>query len=218
LARVTVKAEGDYSAMIPVILPTDFVNVAIKATNKRSRSHRPVTLQVAASKVALSPSGGEALECAPVDGTYPDYLRVIPTGEPLHGVVAIPRDQFEQACAALAAYREAVEDCAPAIKLTIGTDTLTLTGKPCNPRARIGTSVEFAPAVAAIKNISVTGGTDGSPPDISFNSRYLLDIAKATAESPVLQFHYFDHGGPCLFRGAAEGAANFVLMPTRLNG
>jgi DNA polymerase III subunit beta len=218
LARVTAKADGDYSHLVPVILPTDFVNTAIKATSKRSQCYRSVTLQVAASKVVLSLSGVEALECTPVDGTFPDYARVVPTGDPPHGIVAIPREQFQQACAAVTAYREAVEDCAPAIKLMVGTDTLTVTGKPCNPPVRLGTSVEFAPAVATIKDVSVTGGKDGLPPDIGFNSRYLLDIAKATTQSPVLQFHYFDHGGPCLFRGAADGSAYFVLMPTRLNG
>jgi DNA polymerase III sliding clamp (beta) subunit (PCNA family) len=42
-----------------------------------------------------------------------------------------------------------------------------------------------------------------------------MDILKA-AEGPVVEFNIFDHGGPCLFRAAADDAAYFVLMPARI--
>jgi DNA polymerase III sliding clamp (beta) subunit (PCNA family) len=76
LTRILVDAPGCWG-MPAVILPRDFVCSVITATRIKTFHEHIATLTVSSSKVTLS-AVGHTLECTPIDGTYPDYVKVLP--------------------------------------------------------------------------------------------------------------------------------------------
>jgi DNA polymerase-3 subunit beta len=54
----------------------------------------------------------------------------------------------------------------------------------------------------------------GSPLEIGFNSRYLLDIAEQIGEG--VQFKMSDAGSPTIVLDSADLSALYVLMPMRV--
>ena len=130
-----------------------------------------------------------------IDGTFPDYERVIPTGN----------DKMLQVdCLS---FREAVDrvstissEKSRAVKLMIEGETITLTANsPEN-----GTATEEVPA--AYK---------GPAMEIGFNSRYLLDIAQQI-EGGEAEISLADSASPTIMRDTADSSALYVLMPMRV--
>jgi DNA polymerase-3 subunit beta len=88
--------EGAHSAS-PVILSRAFVLNAIKATSKARDAFKRVRLAIGASRISLTDWDGNVIDGELVDGTFPDYERVIPRGEPQHGTVTVAREaSFER--------------------------------------------------------------------------------------------------------------------------
>jgi DNA polymerase-3 subunit beta len=87
-----------------------------------------------------------------------------------------------------------------AIKLTLGKNALTL-------------SATSPDAGSATEEIEV--GYDGTPIEIGFNSRYLLDITQQISGADA-RFLMADAGSPTVVRDAADESALYVLMPMRV--
>ncbi len=87
-----------------------------------------------------------------------------------------------------------------AVKLSLHRDTLTLSA----------TSPE---AGSATEEIEVKYG--GSPLEIGFNSRYLLDIVQQI-ESDEVRFTMADAAAPTIVHDVGDDGALYVLMPMRV--
>ena len=99
-------AEGS-ETIRPVILSRAFVTEAIKGTSKRRDAFRHVRLAIGADYARLSYWDGTASDGPLVDGTFPEYERVIPRGEPQHGTATIVREPFLRAVAGLTEFAKA---------------------------------------------------------------------------------------------------------------
>ncbi|MEO5338371.1 MAG: DNA polymerase III subunit beta [Magnetospirillum sp. WYHS-4] len=130
-----------------------------------------------------------------IDGTFPDYERVIPTGNDKEWEV--DRRLFTEAVDRVSAISS---EKSRAVKLSIERDTLTLSASsPEN-----GTATE-----------EIEVAYQGTPLEIGFNSRYLLDIAQQV-EGESVRFVMADAAAPTIMRETDDPSALYVLMPMRV--
>jgi len=130
-----------------------------------------------------------------IDGTFPDYARVIPVGNDKELVV--DKKEFEQAVDRVSTVSS---ERGRAVKLSLSTGKLML-------------SVTNPDSGSAAEEVEVEYGAE--PLDIGFNSRYLLDIAaQIDGESAVLRLA--DPGSPTLVEDRDAKGALYVLMPMRV--
>jgi DNA polymerase-3 subunit beta len=130
-----------------------------------------------------------------IDGTFPDYDRVIPTGN--DKTLDVRRKEFAEAVDRVSTIST---EKSRAVKLSVERNNLTLSA----------TSPENG---TASEEIEV--GYSASPIEIGFNSRYLLDIAEQI-EGENARFMLADAASPTVVRDAADGSALYVLMPMRV--
>lgn len=130
-----------------------------------------------------------------IDGTFPDYQRVIPTGN--DKVMEVPRREFAEAVDRVSTISS---EKSRAVKLSLKNGTLTLSA----------TSPEAGSASEELE-VKYSGGDL----EIGFNSRYLLDIAQQI-EGEGAQFALADAASPTLVRDVADASALYVLMPMRV--
>ena len=130
-----------------------------------------------------------------IDGTFPDYQRVIPEGND---------KKLETDCGAFIKAVELVSSITSeksrAIKLGIEGSSMTLSA----------TSTEQG---SATYDLEVDYSGDGL--EIGFNARYLLDIAQQI-ESGKLRFTLADSASPTIIQDLDDPAALYVLMPMRV--
>ncbi len=139
--------------------------------------------------------GNVVLTSKLIDGTFPDYARVIPAGNDKKLVVDKP--DFE---AAVDRVSTVSSERGRAVKLSLTTGKLVL-------------SVTNPDSGSATEEIEVE--YDAEPLDIGFNSRYLLDIAtQIDGEAAVLRLS--DPGSPTLIQDRDALDALYVLMPMRV--
>jgi DNA polymerase-3 subunit beta len=130
-----------------------------------------------------------------IDGTFPDYARVIPVGNDKELVV--DKKEFEQAVDRVSTVSS---ERGRAVKLSLTNGKLTL-------------SVTNPDSGSAAEEVEVEYGAE--PLDIGFNSRYLLDIAaQIEGESAILRLA--DPGSPTLIQDRDAKGALYVLMPMRV--
>jgi DNA polymerase III subunit beta len=130
-----------------------------------------------------------------IDGTFPDYERVIPSGN--DKVLEVDARVFASAVDRVATIST---EKSRAVKLSVGKGSLVLSA----------TSPE---AGSATEELEVSYSS--TPLEIGFNSRYLLDITQQI-EGETARFTMADAASPTVVRDAADGAALYVLMPMRV--
>ncbi|HEX2216425.1 MAG TPA: DNA polymerase III subunit beta [Xanthobacteraceae bacterium] len=153
-----------------------------------------VEIELSTSKIRFT-LGDVVLTSKLIDGTFPDYARVIPLGNDKE--LKVDKPDFE---AAVDRVSTVSSERGRAVKLSISGPRLLL-------------SVTNPDSGSATEEIEVD--YDGEPLDIGFNSRYLLDIA-AQIDSERAVFKLADPGSPTLIRDDGDGAALYVLMPMRV--
>jgi DNA polymerase-3 subunit beta len=211
LAMVDIPAPHGAHNIRPAILSRAFVTDAIKSTNKARDAFKPVRLAIGPSSVSLTDWDGNVIDGALVDGTFPDYERVIPRGEPQHGTATLAREPFIRAVAAVTAFGEVSEtkwQVAPALRFTFAGDKLTVSGtiEGCGSVCRGSASVA----------VDVAATTMTAPRELGFRGPQILDILKSLRGKEV-RFDLFDVGGPNNFVGdRADGHALHVIMPVRV--
>jgi DNA polymerase-3 subunit beta len=130
-----------------------------------------------------------------IDGTFPDYGRVIPANNDKQLIV--DKKEFE---AAVDRVSTVSSERGRAVKLSIAGGRLVLSvTNPDSGSATEELEVEYA----------------AEPLDIGFNSRYLLDIA-AQIEGEVAVLWLADPGSPTLIQDKDAKGALYVLMPMRV--
>ena len=139
--------------------------------------------------------GSVVLTSKLIDGTFPDYARVIPVGNDKDLVV--DKKEFEQAVDRVSTVSS---ERGRAVKLSLTNGKLVL-------------SVTNPDSGSAAEEVEVEYGSE--PLDIGFNSRYLLDIAaQIEGESALLKLA--DPGSPTLIQDRDAKGALYVLMPMRV--
>ena len=130
-----------------------------------------------------------------IDGAFPDYTRVIPTGN-------TRRMEVDAADFAAAVDRVATisQERSRAVKLTMEQDMLTL-------------SVNSPDAGSAAEELVVAYPDE--PMEIGFNAKYLLEIAsQVDRENAVFLFN--NPGDPTLVREGDDAPAVYVVIPMRV--
>lgn len=157
-----------------------------------------VTLQVSRTGLALHTGTGRLITKG-VDGSYPDYQRVMPSTWDRE--VTIDRGLLKEAIKRVSLISA---EKARSVKLTIADEVLTLT-------------VRNMEAAAASEEIEVQGA--GPLFEVGFNAKYLLDYMDQTdADRMVLRFT--ESGSParldpCAGTKGADHLVN-VIMPVRV--
>ena len=130
-----------------------------------------------------------------IDGTFPDYERVIPVGN--DKVMEVDAKLFAAAVDRVATIST---EKSRAVKLSLTRGTLTLSA----------TSPEAGSATEELE-VNYQEG----PLEIGFNSRYLLDITQQI-EGEGARFSLADAASPTIVRDVADSTALYVLMPMRV--
>ncbi len=191
LARVELPLPAGAADMPGVIVPRKTVNELRKLIDE---SDATVDVELSETKIRFT-CGTVTLTSKLIDGTFPDYERVIPSGN--DKIMMVPCKEFERAVDRVSTIST---EKSRAIKLAMGKNSLVL-------------SATSPDAGSATEEIEV--GYDGTPIEIGFNSRYLLDITAQIGGGDA-KFVMADAGSPTIVRDAADESALYVLMPMRV--
>ena len=130
-----------------------------------------------------------------IDGTFPDYTRVIPSDNDKR--LEVDSRLFAQAVDRVSTISS---EKSRAVKLNLEKDLLVL-------------SVSSSESGSATEELAAN--YTATPVEIGFNARYLLDIAgQIDGDSAV--FEFLDAHSPTLVRDSGDDAAQYVLMPMRV--
>jgi DNA polymerase-3 subunit beta len=191
LARVEVPLPKGAGEIPGVIVPRKTVGEVRKLLDESDGS---VDIELSDTRIRFA-SANVTLVSKLIDGTFPDYERVIPTGN--DKVLNVPCKEFAHAVDRVSTIST---EKSRAIKLAVAKGVVTLSAT--SPDAGSATEeIEVEYKAAAL--------------EIGFNSRYLLDITEQIAGSEA-RFLMADAGSPTLVRDGADESALYVLMPMRV--
>ena len=191
LARVEMPLPEGAAGITGVIVPRKTVLEIRKLLDEVADR---VEVQLSDTKIRVS-FDSVTLTSKLIDGTFPDYERVIPTGNDKN--MEVDARQFAAAVDRVATIST---EKSRAVKLSLDKGTLVL-------------SANSPEAGSATEELEVT--YQAGPLEIGFNSRYLLDITQQI-EGDGVRFTMADAGSPTLVRDVADGSALYVLMPMRV--
>jgi DNA polymerase-3 subunit beta len=191
LARVTVPQPAGASGMPGVIVPRKCVSELRKLLDEVDGS---VEVSLSATKIRFG-LGAAILTSKLIDGTFPDYSRVIPTGN--DKLLKIDPKSFMEGVDRVATI---ASEKTRAVKMSLDRDKITLSvSSPEN-----GTAAEEVPGLYASLGF-----------EIGFNARYLMDIL-GQIEGDEVEVHLADAAAPTLIREGENAPALYVLMPMRV--
>jgi DNA polymerase-3 subunit beta len=191
LARVEMPAPAGAKGMPGVIVPRKTV-----AEIQRLLEDPDGDVRVDLSQTKIRVSFGQAvLTSKLIDGAFPDYGRVIPTGNDKR--LTVDRAEFASAVDRVSTISS---ERGRAVKLSLSDGRLVLTvTNPDSGNATEEIEVDY----------------EADPLDIGFNSRYLLDIA-GQLEGDTALIRLADPGSPTLVQDRDDAPALYVLMPMRV--
>ena len=191
LARVTVARPDGAEGMPDVIIPRKCVGELRKLLDEVDGS---VEVSLSPTKIRFG-LGTAILTSKLIDGTFPDYSRVIPTAN--DKLLKIDPRSFEEGVDRVATI---ASEKTRAVKMSLDRDKITLSvTSPEN-----GTAAEEVPGDYAAQGF-----------DIGFNARYLLDIL-GQIDGDTVEVHLADAAAPTLIRENDKAPALYVLMPMRV--
>jgi DNA polymerase-3 subunit beta len=191
LARVTLPRPDGAEGMPDIIIPRKCVAELRKLLDEIDGS---VGVSLSSSKIRFD-MGQALLTSKLIDGTFPDYSRVIPTGN--DKILKIDPRSFEEGVDRVSTI---ATEKTRAVKMSLDRDKIILSvTSPEN-----GTAAEEVP-----------GDYTALGFDIGFNSRYLLDIL-GQIEGDMVEVHLADASAPTLIRENDKSPALYVLMPMRV--
>ena len=191
LARVTIVRPDGAEGMPDIIIPRKCVAELRKLLDEIDGS---VGVSLSGSKIRFD-LGQALLTSKLIDGTFPDYSRVIPTGN--DKILKIDPRSFEEGVDRVSTI---ATEKTRAVKMALDRDKITLSvTSPEN-----GTAAE-----------EVSGDYAAQGFEIGFNSRYLLDIL-GQIEGDMVEVHLADASAPTLIRENDKAPALYVLMPMRV--
>ena len=191
LARVTVAKPDGADGMPDVIVPRKCVAELRKLLEELEGT---VEVSMSATKIRFG-LGSAVLTSKLIDGTFPDYNRVIPTAN--DKLLKLDPKSFAQGVDRVSTI---ASEKTRAVKMNVDRDKVTLS--VTSPES--GTATEELPA---------DYGADGI--EIGFNARYLLDIL-SEIDGDTVEVHLADAAAPTLLRENDKSPALYVLMPMRV--
>ena len=191
LARVELELPDGASDMPGIIVPRKTVTELRKLLDDAEGA---VDVSLSDTKIQFVSDGVE-LTSKLIDGTFPDYQRVIPSGN--DKALTLDSREFAQSVDRVSTISA---DKTRAVKLALAKDRLTLS--VINPES--GTATEDVGATYS-----------AAPLEIGFNARYLLDIT-GQIEGKDVRFLLSDAGSPTLIEDAEDEGTLYVLMPMRV--
>lgn len=191
LARVETPIPADAEGMPGVIIPRKAVTEIRKLIDEQEGD---VAISLSDTKISFS-FGDTLLTSKLIDGTFPDYERVIPAGN--DKVLEMDGKIFARAVDRVSTVSM---EKTRAIKLSLSDDRITL-------------SATGSDAGSATEEIAASYNSGDM--EIGFNSKYLLDIT-GQIEGENAHFVLSDAGSPTIVKDSVDDGALYVLMPMRV--
>ena len=191
LARVDAELPEGAGGMAGVIVPRKTVGELRKLLEDDDMK---IAVSVSETKIRFA-TPDITLTSKVIDGTFPDYTRVIPQGNTRK--LEVDAAEFARAVDRVATV---ASDRSRAVKLQLDEDRLLL-------------SVNAPDTGAAEEELAVAYGDERL--EIGFNAKYLLEIAsQVDRENAVFMFN--SSGDPTLMREGNDMSAVYVVMPMRV--
>jgi len=191
LARIDADLPEGATGMPGVIIPRKTVGEMRKLLDDDDAQ---IAVSVSETKVRFA-TPDLTLTSKVIDGTFPDYTRVIPQGNTRR--LEVDAAEFAQAVDRVATVSS---ERSRAVKLQLEDDRLIL-------------SVNAPDSGAAEEELAVAYGDERL--EIGFNAKYLLEIAsQVDRENAVFMFN--SSGDPTLMREGNDQSAVYVVMPMRV--
>ena len=191
LARIDTDLPEGAADMPGVIVPRKTVGELRKLLED---DEMQIAVSVSETKVRFA-TPDITLTSKVIDGTFPDYTRVIPAGNTRK--MEVDAAEFAKAVDRVATVSS---ERSRAVKLSLDEDRLVL-------------SVNAPDSGAAEEELAVAYGDERL--EIGFNAKYLLEIAsQVDRENAVFMFN--SAGDPTLMREGNDTSAVYVVMPMRV--
>ncbi|WP_374391191.1 DNA polymerase III subunit beta [Tabrizicola sp.] len=191
LARIDAPLPEGADGMPGVIVPRKTVGELRKLLDDDEAT---IAVSVSETKVRFA-TPAITLTSKVIDGTFPDYTRVIPTGNTRK--LEVDASEFAKAVDRVATVSS---ERSRAVKLSLEEDRLVL-------------SVNSPDSGAAEEELAVAYGDERL--EIGFNAKYLLEIAsQVDRENAVFLFN--SAADPTLMREGNDTSAVYVVMPMRV--
>ncbi len=191
LARIDAVLPEGAGGMPGVIVPRKTVGEMRKLLDDDDAQ---IAVSVSETKVRFA-TPDITLTSKVIDGTFPDYTRVIPQGNTRR--LEVDAAEFARAVDRVATVSS---ERSRAVKLQLEEDRLIL-------------SVNAPDSGAAEEELAVAYGDERL--EIGFNAKYLLEIAsQVDRENAVFMFN--SSGDPTLMREGNDQSAVYVVMPMRV--
>jgi DNA polymerase III subunit beta len=191
LARIDAPLPEGAEGMAGVIVPRKTVGELRKLLDDDDAT---IAVSVSETKVRFA-TPAITLTSKVIDGTFPDYTRVIPTGNTRR--LEVDATEFAKAVDRVATVSS---ERSRAVKLSLDEDRLIL-------------SVNSPDSGAAEEELAVAYGDEKL--EIGFNAKYLLEIAsQVDRENAVFLFN--TSVDPTLMREGNDTSAVYVVMPMRV--
>ena len=195
LARFTLPRPEGAAGMPDVIVPRKAVGELRKLLDEAMDGNVLVDLSASKIRFTLGGEGGVVLTSKLIDGTFPDYSRVIPTAN--DKLLKVDPKLFRSGVDRVATI---ATEKTRAVKIGLEAEKVTLSvTSPDN-----GTATEELMADYAAEGM-----------EIGFNANYLKDILDQI-EGDTVEMHLADAGAPTLIRQNDHSPALYVLMPMRV--
>jgi DNA polymerase-3 subunit beta len=191
LARVTVAKPDGADGMPDVIVPKKCV-LELRKLLDEVEGTVEVTLSSTKIRFVL---GHAVLTSKLIDGSFPDYNRVIPTAN--DKLLKLDPASFKAGVDRVATI---ASEKTRAVKISLDRDRVTL-------------SVTSPENGLATEELAADYSADGL--EIGFNARYLLDIL-GEIDGDTVEVHLADAAAPTLLRENDKSSALYVLMPMRV--
>ena len=193
LARVQTEVPDGAAGMPGVIVPRKTIAELRKLLDEEAGD---VELSLSDTRIQFT-VGSVTLTSKLIDGTFPDYERVIPRDN--DKILRVGKKDFSDAVARVAAISQ--ERSRP-VKLSIEHNLLTLSAASPDQ----GTAKEELDEGRVAYH--------STPLEIGFQARYLNDITDQIEKD--VEFAFSDSAAPTLVRDADSPSALYVLMPMRV--
>jgi DNA polymerase III subunit beta len=191
LARVEMAAPAGAAGMPGVIVPRKTVGELRKLIDE---TEEQIEISLSDTRIRFA-FDAVTLSSKLIDGNFPDYQRVIPTGN--DKTMTVDRRMFAEAVDRVSTI---ASEKSRAIKISLKKGSMVLSAS----------SPEYGSANEELEIVY-----DGSPIEIGFNARYLLDITSQLQGSEA-EFKLADAASPTLMGDASDASALYVLMPMRV--